>query len=107
MATVIATMESIDDDTPVQAVTPVITTMEAMPWHTPIIVTMESIDDVALFQAVAPIMPPDVAPVQAVVSVITTMEAMPPVMALGGRLKQQQLLRRRLDGHGCRGREIQ
>ena len=31
MATVIATMESIDDDTPVQAVTPVITTMETMP----------------------------------------------------------------------------
>ena len=46
------------------------------------------------------------APVQAVAPVIATMEAMPPVMALGGRLKQQQLLRRRSDGHGCRGREI-
>ena len=76
-----------DDDAPVQAV-------EAMTPDAP-------------FQAVTPIMPPDIAPVQAVAPVITTMEAMPPVMALGGRLKQQQLLRRRLDGHGCRGREIQ
>ena len=50
---------------------------------------MEAIDDDAAVQAVAP--------------VITTLEAMPPVMALGGRLKQQQ----RLDGHGCWGREIQ
>ena len=79
------------------------TTRQSSRWHTPIIATMEAIDDDAPFQAGAPIMPPDVAPVQAMAPVITTMEVMPPVMALGSRLKQQQ----RLDGHGCRGREIQ
>ena len=48
-------------------------------WMAPIIATMET-------------MPPDDAPVQAMAPMNATMESMPPVMALGGRLRQRQLL---------------